>query len=55
MYAKGAGSKINERLSEESSQSDLRTRIDAEVERFGAKGLRTLVFAQREMSQDEFA
>lgn len=32
----------------------MRAKIDAEVNRFGSKGLRTLVFAMREMSQSEF-
>lgn len=32
----------------------MRAKIDAEVLRFGSKGLRTLVFAMREMSQAEY-
>lgn len=55
VYVKGAGSMINQRLSEDSKNGALRAKIDAEVDRFGAKGLRTLVFAMREMSESEFA
>lgn len=41
------------RLSDESSSSALKQKIDEEVFRFGSKGLRTLVFAVREMTQEE--
>ena len=53
VYVKGAGSKINERLSEDEKNGAMSAKIDAEVLRFGSKGLRTLVFAMREMSQAE--
>lgn len=43
-----------ERLTPESAQSGLKDKISEEVFRFGGKGLRTLVFAMRELSQEEF-
>ena len=52
-YAKGAESQIMARLSEESSSGALKQKIDEEVYRFGCRGLRTLVFAEREMTQEE--
>ena len=36
-------------------QSVLKLKIDDEVYRFGAKGLRTLVFAMRSMSEEEYS
>lgn len=52
-FAKGAESTIMARLSDESSSGALKQKIDEEVFRFGSKGLRTLVFAVREMTQEE--
>ena len=52
-FAKGAESQIMARLSDESSGSALKQRIEEEVFSFGGKGLRTLVFAVREMTQEE--
>ena len=38
------------RLNPQSELSELKTRIESEVNRFGSLGLRTLVFAMRELS-----
>jgi len=54
VFVKGAENKINERLCMESSESAMKIKIDSEVYRFGAKGLRTLVFAMRRMTTDEY-
>jgi magnesium-transporting ATPase (P-type) len=53
VFVKGAENKINERLCKESFESAVKKKIDAEVYRFGAKGLRTLVFAMRRMTTNE--
>ena len=53
VYAKGAESKIASLLNDESKAGSLKTQIEAEVYRFGSKGLRTLVFAMRPMSENE--
>ena len=53
VFAKGAESQIMARLNAESAQGALRKRIEEEVFNFGGQGLRTLVFAMREMSQEE--
>ena len=50
VFAKGAESKIMEKLTPESAQSALKKRIEESVFSFGGQGLRTLVFAMREMS-----
>jgi len=52
-YVKGAESAILARLTPESAQSGLKTKIEDEVFKFGGKGLRTLVFAMKEMDQEE--
>jgi magnesium-transporting ATPase (P-type) len=52
-YVKGAESAIMARLTPESAQSGLKTKIEDEVFKFGGKGLRTLVFAMKEMDQEE--
>lgn len=49
-FVKGAESKIMERLSETAAQSPMKDQINREVLRFGSKGLRTLVFAMKELS-----
>ena len=54
VYAKGAESTIVKSLSSESVRSPITSQVLHEVERFGSKGLRTLVFAMREMPQEEF-
>ena len=54
VFVKGAENKINERLCKESSESAMKIKIDAEVYRFDTKGLRTLVFAMRRMTTDEY-
>ena len=43
------------RLSKESSQSELKSQTSTQVFNFGKRGLRTLVFAFREMSESEFS
>ena len=53
VYAKGAESKIASLLNDQSNAGPLKTQIEAEVYRFGSKGLRTLVFAMRPMSEEE--
>lgn len=55
VFAKGAESKIMSRLNEESRTGPLRAQIDSEVYRFGVRGLRTLVFAMRTMSEEELS
>ena len=55
VFAKGSEAQIIERLTEESAASELRQAIEAKVFDFGGKGLRTLVFAMRTMSEEEFA
>ena len=55
VFAKGANTQILDRLTEDSMQSDLKQKIDEEVYRFGAKGLRTLVFAMRKMTEAELS
>ena len=52
-YVKGAESQIMARLCEESAKGPLKKKIESEVFRFGSKGLRTLVFAMREMTEEE--
>ena len=42
------------RLNPQSEKSELKARIESEVNRFASLGLRTLVFAMRELSQEEF-
>ena len=54
VLAKGAESKIMNALTPESQASALKTRVEAEVYRYGCNGLRTLCFAMREMSEEEF-
>ena len=53
VYAKGAESQIMDRLTPESMHSALKIRIQEEVVRFGSQGLRTLVFAMRQMTEEE--
>ena len=55
VFAKGAETQIFERLTPESHASAMKTQIDAQVYNFGCQGLRTLVFAMREMTEEEFA
>lgn len=50
VFAKGAETQIMNRLTQESELSALKQKIDEEIYRFGNKGLRTLVFAMRELS-----
>lgn len=47
VFAKGADEQIKSILSEEEVQGELWNKIESEVYQFGAKGLRTLVFAMR--------
>lgn len=54
VYAKGAESKIMERLCIESQASPLKSKIETEVVTFGSQVLRTLVFAMRKMDEEEF-
>ena len=53
VFVKGAESQIMNRLSPESMHNELTTRVHSEVYRFGSLGLRTLVFAMREMTDEE--
>ena len=52
-FAKGAESQIFASLSSESAESTLKKKVEAETFNFGSKGLRTLVFAMREMTKEE--
>ena len=52
-FAKGAESQIFASLSSESAESALKKKVEAETFNFGSKGLRTLVFAMREMTNQE--
>ena len=55
IFAKGAESEIMSRLSLESQESPLSAQVEKEVRSFGNMGLRTLCFAMREMSEEEFS
>lgn len=54
VYAKGAESQIMNRLSAESRASPLSEQVAREIVRFGSAGLRTLVFAMRQLDTSEF-
>ena len=55
VFAKGAESQIMQRLTEQSVASELKSQIEQEVHNFAEKGLRTLLFAMREVSPEEFS
>ena len=50
VFAKGAESSIMNKLAAESYTCNLKLKVEEEVLNFGRKGLRTLVFAMRELS-----
>ena len=53
VFVKGAESQIMSRLSPDSLHDPLASKAHNEVYRFGSQGLRTLMFAMREMTDEE--
>jgi magnesium-transporting ATPase (P-type) len=51
LFVKGADSSVLTKLA--SNQSEVREQVEANVEMFASKGLRTLCFAMKELNWDE--
>ncbi|KAN0003647.1 hypothetical protein ACTFIZ_009801 [Dictyostelium cf. discoideum] len=55
LYSKGADSIMMERLSEKESKSELLEQTKEHISQFSREGLRTLILAKREISQEEYS
>ena len=54
VFLKGANDKVHERRSAKDLQDPMSTQILNKVDYLGSQGLRTLVFAMRELTEAEF-